>query len=164
MGSRCFIAHIDRKGNGRAIYCHKGADPSENGKILLQHYNDEDSARTITALRSISSLSENAEETAALNGNSNYPQITFEGGTDAFFGRFWTIGTEWLYAWTPDGWFAAPGFRKAPPELLQDHHADPDTDRRWAALNRQAAAFQTPLPLATVIGQHRPKGRGEQQP
>ena len=100
----------------------------------------------------------------ALNADSTYPEITFEGGTDAFFRRFWTIGTEWLCAWTPDGWFAAPGLRKAPPELLADPAADLDTDPRWLALNRQAAAFQTPLPLATVSDQYAATSEGKTIP
>lgn len=155
MGSRCFIAHIDRNGTGRAIYCHTGSPPNDNGATLLQHYQDEDDVKAITALRSISSLSPIPDETVELNQGSDYPEITFEGGTDAFFGQFWTIGTEWLYAWTPDGWLAAPGIRKAPPEMLADLDANPETAPRWQQLHRQAAAFQTPLPLATIIEQYR---------
>ena len=149
MGSRCFIAHIDRNGMGRAIYCHQGAPPDQNGVTLLRHYQDEQSVKTITALRSISSLSNDPGITAKFNQDSTYPVLTFHGGTDAFFGHFWTTGTEWLYAWTPDGWLAAPGFRELPAELLQHDHDD--SHPLWERTHRRAAAYQVPQPLNTVI-------------
>lgn len=99
-----------------------------------------------------------------LNQQSEHPEIVFEGGTNTFFGRFWGIGAEWLYAWTPDGWFESPGFRSAPLELLNDAEADPETDPRWLEINQQAAAFQTPLPLATVIRQYEATRRGNPCP
>ena len=153
MGSRCFIAHISPDGKGRAIYCHNGAAPDENGLTLLEHYQDEPAALDLINLGSISRLLPTPLETRAFAYHKD-PAHPFCGGTEGFFGRFWTQGTEFLYAWTPDGWFAAPGHRKIPLDLAYDFDADRATDPRWLALDRQAAITQRPRPLATLIADY----------
>ena len=154
MGSRCFIAHIAPDGAGRAIYCHLGSPPDRNGLMLLENYQDEDEVLALMDLGRISSLENTARRTADYVKDGPARPHTFSGGTDGFFGRFWTQGTEWLYAWTPDGWFAAPGHRRMPQELLFDDDADPRHARLWAVLDREAAETQRPRPLSTVIEEY----------
>ena len=153
MGSRCFIAHIARDGSGRTIYCHKGAPPDDNGATLLEHYQDEKDVVALMNLGSIPSLQPTVTETGEFTIPDGPPAHCFGGGTEGFFGRFWTMGTEWLYCWTPDGWFAAPGHREIPPDSWYEAD-DTDSDPCWQALDERAAKCQRPQPLVTVIEQY----------
>jgi len=61
MATRSIIAKLDDKGI-QAIYCHNDGYLSNNGKILDQHYADEDKVDELIAHGDVSSLDENIGE------------------------------------------------------------------------------------------------------
>jgi len=61
MATRSIIAKLDDKGV-QAIYCHNDGYLSNNGKILDQHYADEDKVDELIAHGDVSSLDENIGE------------------------------------------------------------------------------------------------------
>ena len=62
MATRSIIAKLDEKGV-EAIYCHYDGYLSNNGKILDQHYADEDKVNELLAGGDISSLKDTIEDT-----------------------------------------------------------------------------------------------------
>jgi len=61
MATRSVIARLDNNGI-KAIYCHNDGYLSNNGKILDQHYQDEDKVEELLAHGDVSSLDENIGE------------------------------------------------------------------------------------------------------
>ena len=61
MATRSVIARLDNNGI-KAIYCHNDGYLSNNGKILDQHYQDEDKVEEVLAHGDLSSLDENIGE------------------------------------------------------------------------------------------------------
>jgi hypothetical protein len=61
MATRSRIAIEDQTGKVRSIYCHWDGYPSNNGRILLQHYKTQEKVEALIALGSLSSLNENVE-------------------------------------------------------------------------------------------------------
>jgi len=62
MATRSTISIVDKKaknGQGRQIYCHWDGYPENNGKILLEHYQDANKINELIDLGNISSLAEN---------------------------------------------------------------------------------------------------------
>ena len=62
MATRSVIATLDENGI-KAIYCHNDGYLSNNGKILDQHYTDEDKVNELLAGGDISSLKDTIEDT-----------------------------------------------------------------------------------------------------
>ena len=62
MATRSIIAKLDETGV-QAIYCHNDGYLSNNGKILDQHYADEDKVNELLAGGDISSLKDTIEDT-----------------------------------------------------------------------------------------------------
>lgn len=56
MSTRSRIAIQNNDGTFTSIYCHYDSYPSNNGKILLEHYTDESKVRALMELGSISIL------------------------------------------------------------------------------------------------------------
>ena len=151
MGTRSFIAHIDRRGNGLAIYCGQGSHPRDLGALLLTSYQRERDVRALTALGRVSRVLETPELTARYSNISAAGAATkFNCGTQGFFGRFWTPGTEWLYAWTADGWFAAPGLRPTLGDWYYDED-HPDHNSEMTRLHELAAGIQVPVSLHQLV-------------
>ena len=152
MGSRSYVAYIDPLVNGTAAYCHIGAPPEQNGHTLLQNYSDPEDAhaRALANLGRIT-LWPNPKDT--LLHSTPRPPHTFTRGTQTFFGSHWGLGIEWLYAWTPDGWFVAPGYR-ASPALADLHFQDKDPgDPEWLPHLKLLRKHQSPVPLGWLIQQ-----------
>ena len=58
MGTRSYIGMVENDGKIRAVYCHWDGYPSHNGKILLNHY-DENKTKELLDLGDLSSLGPN---------------------------------------------------------------------------------------------------------
>ena len=58
MATRSIIAKLDDKGV-QAVYCHNDGYLSNNGKILDQHYQDEDKVDELLSLGDLSMINEN---------------------------------------------------------------------------------------------------------
>jgi hypothetical protein len=59
MATRSRIGIENEKGEIKSIYCHWDGYPSNNGKILAEHYTDREKVEELIALGDISSLNEN---------------------------------------------------------------------------------------------------------
>lgn len=58
MSTRSYIAIKTKEGNYKGIYCHWDGYPTNNGALLVDHYNDYDKATELISLGSLSSLRE----------------------------------------------------------------------------------------------------------
>ena len=88
----------------------------------------------------------------------------FQGGTEGFFARYWDVGPEWLYAWTPDGWLGCEAMPGAPPESYRaDSEALREVDPQWQDWLRRTREFQRPQSLHSLIDAYRAQelGSGE---
>ena len=148
MGSRCHIAYIDRDGTGKGTYCHMGCYPDDVGITLLTCYQEEEQIKALVNLGWMSSLSPTVEITRK-RINDYTPAYKIAGGTQEFFGRYMP-SIEWLYAWTPDGWLAARGYRDPIPDHVYRLDA-PEEHPAWALAELEAASYQEPQPLYNVI-------------
>ena len=66
MATRSTISIVDKRANegrGETIYCHWDGYPSNNGRILLEHYQDANKVKELIGLGNISSLAENVSPT-----------------------------------------------------------------------------------------------------
>ena len=134
-------------------YCHTGASPKRNGRILIEKYQGGDTLLRIVEMGSIGSLWPDPEDTLRHNRGDNSP-TRLTGGTKAFFGAFWGPGCEYLYAWTPDGWLASPGHRTN--KALNDSWRREDSGHRpdWPSWQEELRRMQEPAPLEWLLTAH----------
>ena len=170
MGSRAYIAKIERDGTGEFLYLGHGCYPDDAGRILLEHYSEESSIETLMALGCVSTLGENVKDSIFYHRDyredwDSCQPAPLSNGTDDLFGKPYHPGVEWLYCWPPDGWLAArvecepPSdyFKKCgslSPEYLQhwfDHNPQPE----WVAWRKRVVQNQRPRPLTAIIEEYR---------
>ena len=172
MASRAIIGKVDRQGNGQAIYLGHGCYPDDAGKMLLQHYSEEESIDRLISSGAITRLAPTPENSITYFRHYNQPwescrPYAFRGGTDRFFANYWSPGPEWLYVWTPDGWLASAAMPGAPPDC---YYADSEALRDGAPERREwlrrTREFQRPQPLHSLIDAYRAQqpGSGEESP
>ena len=161
MATRAIIAKVGRQGDGLAVHLEHDGSADAAGATLLQHYLDEASVDRLIRKGSIVPLEPAPEgSTVFVRDYGQTWEIrlphAFSGGTEGFFARYWGVGPQWLYAWTPDGWLASPAMPGAPPE---SYHADWealwDADPLWREWLRRTREFQRPQPLHSLIRDHR---------
>lgn len=169
MGSRAYIARIQRDGSGQYIYLGHGCYPDDVGAVLLIHYSESEEIDALIRKGSVMSLEASITESIFYHDDydhdwSDCRPMTLSNGTTEFFGRAYQLGPEWLYAWTPDGWLAAKvqaehpeqyfqGLRAMEPDAFQDwfeHNQEPE----WVQWRASAHETQRPQPLAYVIDQY----------
>jgi hypothetical protein len=83
MATRGTISIVDKRtneGKGETIYTHWDSYPSNNGRILLEHYQDANKVKELIALGDISSLAENVSPSKSgvlrkMNENYEYDLI-----------------------------------------------------------------------------------------
>jgi hypothetical protein len=73
MATRSRIAIEDQTGKVRSIYCHYDGYPSNNGRILLEHFQTQEKVESLIELGSISSLNKNAEIPEGVTHSFNNP-------------------------------------------------------------------------------------------
>ena len=169
MGSMGYIAMIDRDGTGRYVYLGHACYPDKAGIILLEHYSEMDTIRELIDRGSISGLWPSIQETDFhhLKYDDNWERckpLPLQNGTEEFFGRIYDRGPEWLYAWTPDGWFAAMCDRDPPESWRQMDRMTPaeyqdwldnNQEQEWVAWRARARLNQRPRPLLQMIEKYR---------
>lgn len=62
MSTRCMIGKLHDDGSVSAVYCHHDGYPKYVGKLLYDHYNNEDKLNELFERGDMSSLSENVED------------------------------------------------------------------------------------------------------
>lgn len=63
MATRSRIGMVNEDGTVSSIYCHWGGYPSNNGRILSEHYKDREKVKKLISLGDISSLRERTTPT-----------------------------------------------------------------------------------------------------
>lgn len=166
MATRGYIAKIERDGSGRYIYLGHRSHPAHSGQTLLEHYQHPDKMNALLDLGAIPYVQPDLADIMTYCQDNhldwrNCAPTRFTGGTDAYFLQPWMPGPEWLYAWTPDGWLAAPVEQDVPhnfyphvlrlsPERLQewfDHNQEP----QWIAWRQRCREYQQPRPLERLV-------------
>ena len=114
MATRSVIAVIEAKGIGgaddtiKAIYCHNDGYLSNNGKILDQHYADEDKVNELLAEGDISSLRDTIADTtfyARDRGEENKEAVTLKNETELLKHAFESCDAEVVYMFAYGAWY-----------------------------------------------------------
>ena len=169
MGSRAYIAMINPDGTGQCIYLGHGCYPGDAGMLLLEHYSERDQIQELINGGTICTLGKGVDRTDFYHPNydedwEDCKPLPLRNGTGEFFSKLHLHGPEWLYAWTPDGWFAArveqdmPEYfsqlRTMTPEQFQDWF-DNNTEPAWIEWRARARLNQRPRPLARAVERYR---------
>jgi hypothetical protein len=115
MGTRSRIGIENADGTTTSIYCHWDGYPENNGKILLQHYQDEAKIRALIGLGDLSILGDEIGEKHDFNDRSNnegsvctaYSRDRGERDVDArtHAPDDWPdYGQEYVYVWRDGHW------------------------------------------------------------
>ena len=114
MATRSVIAKIEAKGIGGAddtilaIYCHNDGYLSNNGKILDQHYRDEDNINQLLAEGDCSSLRDTIANTtfyARDRGEDNKEAVTLKNETELLKYAFESCDAEVVYMFAYGTWY-----------------------------------------------------------
>ena len=114
MATRSVIAVLEAKGIGgaddtiKAIYCHNDGYLSNNGKILDQHYRDEDNINQLLAEGDISSLKDTISDTifyARDRGEDNKEAVTLKDETELLEYAFQQCDAEVVYMFAYGTWY-----------------------------------------------------------
>ena len=114
MATRSVIAKIEAKGIGGAddtilaIYCHNDGYLSNNGKILDQHYRDEDKVNELLAEGDCSSLRDTIANTtfyARDRGEDNKEAVTLKNETELLKHAFESCDAEVVYMFAYGTWY-----------------------------------------------------------
>ena len=114
MATRSVIAVLEAKGIGgaddtiKAIYCHNDGYLSNNGKILDQHYRDEDNINQLLAEGDCSSLKDTISDTifyARDRGEDNKEAVTLKDETELLEHAFQQCDAEVVYMFAYGSWY-----------------------------------------------------------
>ncbi len=107
MATRSIIAKLDDKGV-QAIYCHNDGYLSNNGKILDQHYADEDNVNALLAEGDISSLRDTIADTTFYmrdRGEIDKEAATLKNETELLAYAFQQCDAEVVYMFAYGSWY-----------------------------------------------------------
>ena len=169
MGSMGHVAMIERDGTGRYVHLGHGCYPDDAGIVLLEHYSEREEISELMEGGSICVLGPSIRETDFHHPNydedwERCKPFQLRNGTGEFFSQLDSCGPEWLYAWTPDGWFAARCDRDRPESWRQMDRMTPaefqdwfntNCEQEWVEWRERARLNQRPQPLARMIEKYR---------
>jgi len=106
MGTRSNIAYLKEDESVVVMYCHYDGYLDHNGRILLNHYNNEEEAQELVDNGYASSLSSTLEEINDGRANKDKPE------TYRSLGNYmsWNVDPlfiEFIYLWRDDQWWVA---------------------------------------------------------
>lgn len=105
MPTRSLVGYQGGDGYGSVVYVHLDGYPLGVGKTLLEYWDSPDKAKALVDGGSIHRLAAKSSldevEYFAVDG---YPASLAPEET-SFFDRRWPAYPEYLYLYTPDGWF-----------------------------------------------------------
>jgi hypothetical protein len=130
MATRSTIAKVERDGSVTSIYCHWDGYPANNGKLLLENYQDEQVVNDLLAGGSLSSLGKVIGEKHPFDWRSDDAEAEKKYGAMCLYyhrdrDESWdrtqpsehaslaeflaTDREEFTYLWTPEGWLIGTG-------------------------------------------------------
>ncbi len=121
MATRSTISIQNADGTIDSIYCHWDGYPSNNGALLLKHYNTEDKIRELISLGSLSSLHERVKPTTGIQHSFDMPEngVTVayhrDRGEALQIGKYSCLAEynhkgnreEYNYIWKKGAWYVA---------------------------------------------------------
>lgn len=122
MGTRSLIGKVQDDGSILAVYCHWDGYPSNNGRILLEHYQDPRKVDQLIDLGNLSSLGENLGEKHDFDnrpegvctfygrdrGETDTQATRFENQADFWKAEGW-MGIEFVYLRENGEWWVGKG-------------------------------------------------------
>jgi hypothetical protein len=134
MATRSRIAIENEDGTVTSIYCHWDGYPENNGKILLEHYQDRKKTQKLIDLGSISYLAPDVEPGDGVVHSFEMPTTGIvvayhrDRGEEHLFAEhkdsqdfFESDIEEYGYLLTKDGeWMIKEGYSRLPPQNLRD--------------------------------------------
>ena len=130
MSTRSAIGYFTPEKTVRAVYCHWDGYPSNNGRILMEHYTHEDKILTLVALGDISSLGQNIgfkKDRPAGNrlrtetyfferdlGETDVDYVEFD-DVQAYVEYMKDVNVEFVYLWNGSDWLVHDVNRQAWP-------------------------------------------------
>ncbi|MDP2692714.1 MAG: hypothetical protein Q8O88_03700 [bacterium] len=115
MGTRSTISIKTSEDKGQTVYCHWDGYPSNNGKILKEHYNTEEKVKALIKLGDMSSLEASIERPEGHSYDKKVPGHTVFYGRDrgekkvgpTNFKGMPTRKEEWNYLFQDGEWLVA---------------------------------------------------------
>ena len=107
MATRSVIAKLDDRGI-QAIYCHNDGYLSNNGKILDQHYQNEDRVDNLIAQGDASSLKDTIDDTIFYmrdRDEENKEAVTLKDETELLKHAFESCDAEVVYMFAYGSWY-----------------------------------------------------------
>jgi len=109
MATRSIIAKLDEN-DVQAIYCHNDGYLSNNGKILDQHYQDEDKVNELLLLGDCSSLKDTIEDTNFYHRDKKEPYsrvkaVDLKDESALLKHAFETCDAEFVYMFAFGHWY-----------------------------------------------------------
>lgn len=119
MSTRSNIAIKNADGSVISIYCHWDGYPTNNGRILLEHYKDEGKVRQLVSLGAISSLGKSVLPTGKHTKEKREPDVVLAYNRDCHEDwdyvkpnvykseEDWRLGDleEWAYLFKDGNWY-----------------------------------------------------------
>lgn len=108
MSTRSYIGYKTKDGSVNYIYCHWDGYPSNNGKILFNHYKCAKKVKKLVALGDLSSLGSTLEEcvtsnSGVVNSSNDHdylisPSVSDYGWAGSWIDyRYLYVGGKWLF-------------------------------------------------------------------
>ena len=166
MSATAAIAMVERDGSGRRIQLGNNAYPETAGRVLNERYSTREAIEGLMVLGDIAHLAERPDPADSYHVRDqdewgDCEAIAFTGGTERFFAHYHHANL-YLYCWTPDGWLAARGCQRPPPQIYyeQIRSTTPEEFRQWLSASTDAgwllfmekvAGDQRPEPMSSLI-------------
>ena len=106
MGTRSNIAYLKEDESVVVMYCHYDGYLDHNGRILLNHYNNEEEAQELVDNGYASSLSSTLEEINDGRVNTDKPE-TYKSLGNYISWNVDPLFIEFIYLWRDDQWWVA---------------------------------------------------------
>ena len=139
MSTRSAIGYFTPSKKIRAVYCHWDGYPSNNGRILMEHYTDLDKIKELVALGDLSSLGKNigskkeefypGEGQRILDETYAYRRARDDKGTDAieydnaadYVSDMTEMNVEFCYLWNGTDWIVHDVLHSTPRGSYHDY-------------------------------------------
>jgi hypothetical protein len=102
MATRSTIARKNKDGSYTGIYCHWDGYPSNNGKVLFDHYKTDEKIDSLIALGNISSLGGGVTTCIAHHRDRGEDLLIYTG--ESLLDISNKIDQEYVYAWIDGKW------------------------------------------------------------